>query len=173
LKIKNLNFIAAQLPEVKHLCFVFDGVFTPNSVITDEDGREAVMCSRFDGLGLEKIRSINLNVSILSTETNPVVAFRAKKLGIDCDHGVKNKFAFAKNFCCSTGIALNNTAFVGNDENDLTLLRNVGVSFAPSDSWPSILNIVDFVTDRAGGYGCVREICEFFYEIKKVKNGST
>ena len=62
MKIKNLNFIAFHFSKIEHLFFDFDRVFTPNSVIVGENGREAVTCSRFDGLGLEKIKSINMSI---------------------------------------------------------------------------------------------------------------
>ena len=170
MKLNNLRIVATHLPRIRHLFFDFDGVFTPNSVLIDENGREAALCSRLDGLGLIKLKSIDMSMSILSTETNPIVLHRAKKLGIHVNHEVKDKLAFAENFIRERDFDLSNIAFVGNDENDLGLLEKVGLSFAPQDGWPTVINVVDFVTDRAGGKGCVREICEFLFEIEKVKN---
>ena len=112
-----------------------------------------------------------MSMSILSTETNPIVVHRAEKLGIHVNHEVKDKLAFAENFIRERELEFTEIAFVGNDDNDLGLLEMVGLSFAPQDGWPSIINVVDFVTDRAGGHGCVREVCEFLFEIEKVKNG--
>ena len=65
MKLNNLKFVAAQFPKIEHLFFDFDGVFTPNTVIINEDGQEAVPCSRFDGLGLAKLKSINFSIIML------------------------------------------------------------------------------------------------------------
>ena len=111
-----------------------------------------------------------MSMSILSSEINPIVLHRAKKLGIDVNFNVDNKLKFAQNFCKQKNISLKNIIFVGNDENDLDLILKVGVSFGPADSWSKIIESVDFVTLRNGGYGCVREICEFLFQIMRVKN---
>ena len=71
--------------------FDFDGVFTDNTVWTDQDGRESVRCWRSDGLGLKKLADANLPVWVLSTEQNPVVAARCRKLKIPCRHGLERK----------------------------------------------------------------------------------
>src|SRR5262249_7735920 len=63
------------LPENPRLAvFDFDGVMTDNRVWVDEDGGESVACNRSDGLGLEKLRRLGLDLYVLSTESNPVVS---------------------------------------------------------------------------------------------------
>ena len=77
-----------HLREVRLVVFDFDGVFTDNRVIVSEDGRESVICSRADGLGLAAIRRFGVDSLILSTEVNPVVSARARKLGVECQQGL-------------------------------------------------------------------------------------
>ena len=69
----------------------FDGVLTDNRVYVFQDGREAVVCHRGDGWGIELLRAAQIELLILSTETNPVVSERAKKLNIDCLQGCQDK----------------------------------------------------------------------------------
>ena len=83
-----------KLKTIKLLVFDFDGVFTNNKVILDENGIEHVICDRGDGLGLNMLRKIDLDMIILSTETNKVVSSRAKKLKIDAFQSIKRKIRF-------------------------------------------------------------------------------
>ncbi len=69
----------------------FDGVLTDNRVYVFQDGREAVVCHRGDGWGIELLRAAHIELLMLSTETNPVVSERAKKLNIDCLQGCQDK----------------------------------------------------------------------------------
>ena len=68
--------IDIDLSDLKYVAFDFDGVFTDNTVLVDEFGSEFVRCSRFDGLGLDKLRNLNIEMSIISSEKNPLVLKR-------------------------------------------------------------------------------------------------
>ena len=81
------------LSTLRLVAFDFDGVFTDNTVSVDQNGIESVRCWRSDGIGLERLHSIGINTIIISTETNPVVSARAKKLKITCIQGVQDKAA--------------------------------------------------------------------------------
>ena len=80
--------LAKRLLDVRLIAFDFDGVMTDNRVYVDETGRETVACSRYDGLGLARLRALGIALCIVSTEVNPVFAQRALKLKIDVEHGV-------------------------------------------------------------------------------------
>ena len=169
MKISNLRKVISPFPKLKYVFFDFDGVFTRNEVYVDQNGNETAKCCRADGIGLTKLNSTDIGFSILSTETNPIVMHRAAKLGVDVDYNIADKREFAVELCASKSINLEEVAFVGNDENDLGLFSAVGVSFCPPDSWPAIVQSADFVTDRKGGDGCVREVCDFLFEIERLR----
>ena len=76
---------------LQFIVFDFDGVFTDNLVYISESGQEFVVCNRSDGLGLSKIRGLNIPMYVISTEKNPVVTYRCKKLEINCIQGCDNK----------------------------------------------------------------------------------
>ena len=154
-----------KLKTIKLLVFDFDGVFTNNKVILDENGIEHVICDRGDGLGLNMLKKIDLDIIILSTETNKVVSSRAKKLKIDAFQSIKRKLDFLKDFCEKKQIGLENVAYVGNDLNDLDCMENVGLSICPSDSFKDVKNSADVVLENKGGDGAIRELCDLI--IKK------
>ena len=116
------------------IVYDFDGVMTDNKVYVDQNGNEMVQVSRADGLGVEGIRKLGLQQIILSTETNPVVAARAKKLDLFCIQGVNNKVQALVDYCENLQIELSNVAYVGNDINDLEVMKIVGTTLCPADA---------------------------------------
>lgn len=140
--------------------FDFDGVLTDNRVLVLQDGTEAVFCSRADGLGFEALHAAGLKTLILSTEQNPVVAARAKKLKVEVMHGIRDKGTALRTWCTDNGFDLTRTIFAGNDVNDLSAMRIVAYAVAPSDASAPAKAAAWRVLDTAGGYGVAREIAE-------------
>jgi len=148
---------------VKHIFFDFDGVFTDNSVYVSEEGREFVRASRFDGYGLRKLDEIGVTYCIVSSEVNPVAGWRAEKIGIEIYLDIANKLDFASQYADKNGFSLSESAFLGNDINDIQLLGAVGYPACVSDAWDGISDVCKFQTLRYGGHGAVREFCEHIY----------
>ena len=148
---------------LKLVIFDFDGVFTDNKVIISQNGVESVSCNRSDGLGLSRLKKINIKSFIISTESNPVVSVRAKKLKIPVIQNVKNKDEAVTKLCKELDISHENTMFVGNDINDIPALKIVGFPVAVFDAYEEILPYVNFKTNKNGGEGAVREICDLIY----------
>jgi len=148
---------------LKLVIFDFDGVFTDNKVIVSQNGVESVSCNRSDGLGLSRLKEINIKSFIISTESNPVVSVRAKKLKIPVIQNVQNKDEAVSKLCKELDISLGNTMFVGNDINDIPALKIVGFPVAVFDAYEEILPYVNFKTNKNGGEGAVREICDLIY----------
>lgn len=147
--------------------FDFDGVFTDNRVTVLEDGREAVMCNRSDGLGLQRLRDAHVPAMILSTETNPVVKARARKLRVPCIHGVKDKLAALRAEVRRRRIPLSAVAYLGNDINDSDCLRAVGLPVVVADAWPEVKSLAKWVLKRCGGKGAVREFCDAVWNARR------
>ena len=155
------------LERVRLAVFDFDGVFTDNRVWVDEHGGELLAFSRSDGLGLRRLEEVGVRPLILSMEQNPIVAARAGKLQVDCVQGVEDKLAVLHQRTGELGIALADTAYVGNDINDAECLRAVGVPVVPADAWPEVKPLARWVLSRAGGTGCVREFCDAVWEAQR------
>lgn len=149
--------------KLEAIFFDFDGVFTDNCVTIDENGIESVRCSRSDGIGLKKIRSLGIDSFIMSTEKNKVVSKRAEKLKIKCFQGIDDKKEKLISEIKKRNISIENVAFMGNDINDLEVMKIVGFPICVNDAYPEIKSISHIITEKKGGYGAVREICDRIY----------
>lgn len=138
----------------------FDGVHTDDHALVDQDGRELVAVSREDGMGVSLLRRAGVPLLILSTETNPVVSARARKLGVDVIQGLDDKAAALADWAAREGIDLARVAYVGNDVNDLGCLELVGWPVAVPDAHPRVLAAARVILGRRGGDGAVRELAE-------------
>lgn len=151
---------------IQVVAFDFDGVFTDNMVYVTQDGVESVRCWRSDGIGLSRLRGVGVEPLILSTELNPVVGVRARKMKTECIQGIEDKAAAIVEFCRARGVDPANAAFVGNDVNDIPAFKAVGLPIAVSDSYPEIFNHVLYRTARQGGHGAVREVCDLIFHAR-------
>ncbi|MGA5561916.1 cytidylyltransferase domain-containing protein [Streptomyces platensis] len=136
----------------------FDGTQTDDRVLIDADGREIVAVHRGDGLGIAALRRAELQLLILSTETNPVVAARARKLQVPVLHGIDRKDLALKQWCEEAGIAPERVLYVGNDVNDLPCFDLVGWPVAVAGAHDVVRGAARAVTATPGGSGAIREI---------------
>jgi len=155
------------LSSIKLLALDFDGVLTDNRVLITEDGKEAVLCDRADGLGLNLVKQAGVEVIVLSKEKNPVVAARCQKLGIECIHGCDDKLAALQKWSVTRGLRSDQIGYVGNDLNDLECLSWVGLPVAVADAVPEAKAAARWVTTQPGGHGAVREVCEAVLSAKR------
>jgi YrbI family 3-deoxy-D-manno-octulosonate 8-phosphate phosphatase len=150
------------ISRIRLIAFDFDGVFTDNMVYVFQDGSEAVQCYRSDGIGLQKLKRLGIESVIISTEANPVVSARARKLKIRCIQDCQDKLAVLEEIAQEMGITLNEVAFVGNDVNDQSCLESVALPIVVQDAFQEIVPLALYQTKRPGGHGAVREICDLF-----------
>lgn len=150
-KIKNIGLMA----------YDFDGIMTNNKVILREDGLESVVVSRADGLAIGIIKKMGIPQIILSTETNKVVDTRAKKLGIPVLNGIDNKKETLITYCAELDISLDDVVYIGNDINDIEVMKIVGYPVCPSDAYEEIRAISKIVLDVAGGEGVIRAMLKY------------
>ena len=149
--------------------FDFDGVLTNNLVYSNQMGDESVVCSRSDGLAFDVLRKLNKPTYILSTEKNPVVTMRAKKLKIQSIQGVTDKALAVKTLANNLNCSLNNVLYVGNDINDYFAMQFCGYKICPADSHPKIKEISDICLKSNGGDGAVRELIEDVLNVDFIK----
>ena len=155
---------------IRLVAFDFDGVFTDNMVYVFEDGSEAVRCNRSDGIGLQKLREAGIETIIISTEANPVVSARARKLKIDCIQNCLDKRAVLEERTAKIGISLDQAAFVGNDINDLACLTAVGLPIVVKDAHRDVVAVAKYQTRNPGGYAAVREVCDMIIKNLEMTN---
>lgn len=138
-----------------------DGVWTDGGMYYTADGDVMKRFSVKDGWGVAFLRHLGIPVAIMTGENSPIVSRRAEKLKIDrCYLGVKDKLMLAREVCEELGISLKEVAFIGDDINDLPLLRNVGFSGCPKNTPFYIAAKVRFPGEKNGGEGAFREFVE-------------
>ena len=138
----------------------FDGVMTDNRVLVDEAGKESVFVSRADGQAVHLLRSMGIDVVIISSETNGVVGRRADKLKVKCIQSVSDKKECVKKYSEEIGILFKKIAYVGNDINDYAAMQLCGIKIVPNDAYEEVKHIADYITQAKGGYGVIREIAD-------------
>ena len=146
--------------QVKLLVLDFDGVLTDDRVWTDADGKEQVAAHRGDGMGISLIKKAGVEVQVLSSETNPVVAARCRKLDVPLEQGLIDKGAALKKVMQERKLNAEQVVYVGNDVNDLDCLAIAGYAVVVADAHPQAIRAADLRLSRRGGHGAVREVCD-------------
>ena len=146
--------------DIKLVVFDFDGVFSDNRVWVDGDGREMVAAYRSDSIGIKRLRKAGVNAMVLSSETDLAVEARCKKMDVPVIHGVEDKAPILKKYLADHDIDPEKVIYVGNDVNDLPCFPLVGFTVAVSDAQKDVIRQADYILDKPGGYGAVRELCE-------------
>ena len=140
----------------------FDGVITDNRVWVDQDGNESIAAYRSDSLRIRELRELGIEVMILSSEPNPVVEARAKKMGVEAIHGVgiHEKGRVMREVLQRKNVQAENVIYIGNDRNDLPCFEIAGWSVAVADAYPEVIRAADHLLTKAGGHGALRELCD-------------
>jgi len=142
------------------LCDV-DGVLTCGGLFYDRRGGVALRFNVRDGLGLKLAQAAGLRIGVISGRSNPAVDKRAAELKLDAVHtGVSDKRAEFEAFLDRHNTVARRVAYIGDDINDLVVLGQCGLSFAPADAVPEVKTVVHRVLDTTGGNGVVREMIE-------------
>jgi YrbI family 3-deoxy-D-manno-octulosonate 8-phosphate phosphatase len=163
-------FARAAEVDVDALITDFDGVHTDDTAAVDSAGNESVTVSRADGAGVAALRRAGVPVLILSRETNPVVAARGRKLGVEVLQGVDDKAAALGNWAETAGVSLARCAYLGNDLMDLPAMALVGWPVAVADAHPQARAAARIVLERTGGHGAVRELADLILGARLADN---
>ena len=138
-----------------------DGVMTDGGLYYGENGDALRKYNVKDGMGLKMLMSSKVPVAVISAGTCRAITARMAALGIEHAYfGVDDKLACLRALCDKLRIGLEDVAHIGDDVNDLGVLRAVGLPIAVADAVDDVLAAAQFVTTRAGGAGAVREICD-------------
>jgi len=140
----------------------FDGVITDNRVWVNEEGIEYVAAYRSDSIGVQYLRTIGIELMILSSELNRVVEARARKMGVEVIHGIglHDKGRVMREVLEQKNIKVENVIYIGNDLNDLPCFEVAGWSVAVADAYPAVLRAADHVLSKTGGHGALRELID-------------
>ena len=138
-----------------------DGVLTDEGIYYAESGDEWKKFNTRDGMGIKLLQRAGIITAIVTQERTKLVARRAEKLAIpELHQGVLDKLSLVREMAARHGLTLSQVAYIGDDVNDLETLKRVGFSATPADGMPQIVAVVDYVCQKKGGEGAVREIIE-------------
>lgn len=150
-----------KIKAVKLLILDVDGVMTDGRIIYDDDGKELKIFDVKDGHGIKLLMRTGIDVAIITARESRVVLHRAKNLGIDIVYQkAMDKVEAFNEILQKKQLSEKEVAYVGDELVDIPLLRKVGFAVAVNDAVAEVKKYVDFVTEKKGGQGAVREICE-------------
>ena len=154
----------SKLDKIKLLVLDVDGVMTDGGMYFSEGGDQIKKYNTKDGMAIIHLTKNDFQIAILSSGfTNNMVEQRAKMLGIQkCYVGRDKKISILEEYCKELNISFENVAIIGDDINDLDIIKAVGFSACPSDAMDVVKSNVDVILNKKGGEGCVREFIDAY-----------
>ena len=163
-KLTRPEFLA-RLRTIRLLALDVDGVLTDDSIFFGPDGFEMKRFNISDGLYIVLAMRAGLEIAIVSGRFSAATVTRMNDLGVKhVLQGMKDKTKQIEPLLEQLNLSYGDVAFVGNEMLDIKLADKVGLSIAVADSCPELLECVDYVTEKNGGYGAVREVLEAYFE---------
>ena len=153
-----------KLDKIKLLVLDVDGVMTYGGMYYSENGDQIKKFNTKDGMAIQHLTKNGYQVAIISSGyTTEMIQKRAELLGVQRVYvGRDPKLTVLNQFCEELGIELNQVAIIGDDVNDLPVIKKVGFSAAPSDAMNVVKSNVDVILTKKGGDGCVREFIDAY-----------
>jgi len=154
--------------KIKLLLTDVDGVLTDTGVYYSAKGEEMKRFSIRDGMGVERLRSlVNVETGIITREDTEIVKSRAKKLKITELHlGVLEKDKILNEILERKNLSIEEVAYIGDDTNDIEIMKRVGLSACPNDATEFAKNAADYITKNNGGNGAFRDFAELIIQAK-------
>ena len=150
-----------EIPEIKMFLTDCDGCLTDGGMYYSEHGDEQKKFNTRDGMGFALLRNKGIVTGIVTSENVDLNRRRAQKLKLDVlEAGCKDKVAAVKTLCEKYNVSLENVAYIGDDINDLDVIKMVGYGCCPADAMPQVRDAARYVTKAKGGEGVIREIVE-------------
>lgn len=147
--------------KIRLLALDVDGVMTDGKLYFDTTGNELKAFNTADGLGMKAVQKYGVELAIITGRESPMVTQRASALGIDYVYqGSDNKLNAYMDLLEKSGVDEEQVCYAGDDWIDLPVLIRVGLAVTVPEADFEVKDRVHWVTDRSGGAGAVREICD-------------
>lgn len=162
------KWLSERVKNIKLLLTDCDGVLTDGGVYYGENGEAFKRFNIKDGMAVERLRQFaGVDVGIITGEMSPSVAKRAEKLKITELHlGIKDKPRVLVEIMARLGLEAHEIAYIGDDTNDVEILKMVGLSASPADAISFAKEVVHYDCKKNGGHGCFRELAELIIACK-------
>lgn len=145
-----------------------DGCMSDGGIIYTNSGDEIKRFDVKDGFGIQQWIKLGKKAAIITGKSSKIVEKRAAELGINyVFQGVSDKLKIAEEILEKENLSFKNAAAIGDDYNDIKLLKNVALSFKPIDAMKNVE--VDIILEAKGGYGAVRQMIETIIDIENLR----
>lgn len=146
---------------IKILVMDVDGTLTDGKIYIGSEGEMLKAFNVKDGLGISKLRSLNIIPAIITGRESEILKRRSEELKIEeLYQGEENKIEKLKELVERYRCSLAEVAYIGDDENDLQCMRECGFTGCPADAVDAVKKEVDYICNKSGGEGAVREFIE-------------
>lgn len=163
------NEIRERLNKIQLVVSDCDGVLTDGGLYYAESGMELKKFNVLDGMGFLMLKENGIKTGIITGEKNPLVINRARKLQIDfLILDTKDKYGNLCKICKEIGISISEAVYIGDDVFDVPAIQKCGFGVAPADALSYVREKADYVTEKAGGKGCFREIADLILKAKGI-----
>lgn len=164
----SLDILKKKASKIKWFFCDIDGTLTDGCVYYSPKGELLKKFSLRDGTGFFLLKQIGIKTGFITTECSPIVEQRANKLKVDkYIYGTHHKVEAMLGFLYENELTFDNIAFIGDDINDVKLLKAAGLAFAVNDADQRAKEVADIILNRKGGYGAFREAVEQLLMLKE------
>lgn len=162
----SLNYIA-QASKVKLFVLDVDGVLTDGSITYTHTGDEVKTFNCRDGFGLNILQKIGVEVALITARKSGALTRRAEDISIKhVFQGIRNKVKVFNELIENVGVTYDETAYMGDDWLDLSLLSRVGFAATVADGDSEVKKYAHYIASKNGGCGAVREVCDLIIDAK-------
>ena len=153
--------------KIDALLFDVDGVMTDGKIYSSDNGECFKAFNASDGLGIKLLNEFNIITGVISGRDSESLRHRLQELDIRYSYlGVQEKLSSFNEFLSLTGLKPEQVAFIGDDLPDLPILKRCGFSASPKNGSADLIQQVDYVTEKSGGDGSIREVAEIILKSK-------
>ena len=149
--------IITKCRSIKLMITDVDGVLTDGGMYYSEKGESLKKFNTRDAMGMELLKKINIPTLLVTRENSKIVQQRAKKIQVMLYMNIKDKKSLLPKICREYKVEPKNIAYIGDDVNDIEIMKQVGLTAVPHDAMNEIKTISDYVCTLRGGEGSFRE----------------
>jgi 3-deoxy-D-manno-octulosonate 8-phosphate phosphatase (KDO 8-P phosphatase) len=158
-----------KLAAIRMVMLDVDGVLTDGRVVYDNDGNELKSFHVHDGYGIARARDFGIIFALITGRKSRIVARRGKELRIrEVFQGVSDKVAIVEQLRKKYRLKKEHICCISDDAHDIGFLKTGGLRAAPANAVDEVKAVVDFVTQKSGGAGAVRELLDKILKAKKL-----
>ena len=165
-----MRMFVEKVAPIRMILMDVDGLLTDGGILYEGADAELKRFDIQDGMGISMAIKAGFRLGLLTGRTSPMVERRARELSIPVvKQGFHTKIDGWQEILHEEGVAPGEVAYIGDDVQDLPVLWRAGFSAAPANAVAEVKSEVDYVCQRSGGHGAVRELIDLLLWEKGIK----